>query len=396
MHSWHTLSRRSPSCMKRKRGLVVVRSTVHPKRPPPCDGEWADTVEKLKLTTADSQFYEWKPDLPIHFVQKGESGPSVLLIHGFGVGSYTFNRNMPELSESHRVFACDLLGQAASWPCSQPEKEDALEYSIDTWAEQLASFIRDVIADDKGVYLAGNSLGGLLATTVAYRYPELTRGVILLNATPFWTVPNARALAPLQLGRVPLNKSLTTAIEDNLFSIMKNPSWIQEQLKLVYKDHSMIDPECVELMCAACDHPHAAEAFLSIFLSPRGRVGVGVMVKELCEQGIPVCQMHGNEDPWVKAWWARRLKRQVPSVEYYRVSPAGHVVHDEVPETINKLLADWIAGKERDATCRPLVATGDTLEFTESGQYSTAGVKKAVSVTLADGKALNCFEGLTF
>lgn len=61
----------------------------------------------------------------------------------------------------------------------------------------------------------------------------------------------------------------------------------------VYKDHSMIDPGCVELMCAACDHPHAAEAFLSIFLSPRGRVGVGVMVKELCEQGIPVCQMHG-------------------------------------------------------------------------------------------------------
>lgn len=60
--------------MKRKRGLVVVRTAVHPKRPPPCDGEWADTVEKLKLTTEDSQFYEWKPGVPIHFVQKGESG----------------------------------------------------------------------------------------------------------------------------------------------------------------------------------------------------------------------------------------------------------------------------------------------------------------------------------
>lgn len=106
----------------------------------------------------------------------------MLLIHGFGVGSYTFNRNMPELSESHRVFACDLLGQAASWPCSQPEKEDALEYSIDTWAEQLASFIRDVIADEKGVYLAGNSLGGLLATTVAYRYPEVRIFLVISSA----------------------------------------------------------------------------------------------------------------------------------------------------------------------------------------------------------------------
>lgn len=52
--------------------------------------------------------------------------------------------------------------------------------------------------------------------------------------------------------------------------------------------------------------------------------------------------------------------------------------------------------QERDATCAPLVATGDTLEFTESGQYSTAGTKKTVSVTLADGKALNYVEGLTF
>lgn len=89
------------------------------------------------------------------------------------MGTYTFKRNISELSKSHRVFACDLLGQGASWPCSQPQKEDAVEYSIDTWAEQLASFVRDVIADDRGVYMAGNSLGGLLAVTVGYRYPKV-------------------------------------------------------------------------------------------------------------------------------------------------------------------------------------------------------------------------------
>lgn len=61
----------------------------------------------------------------------------------------------------------------------------------------------------------------------------------------------------------------------------------------VYKDPSMIDPSCVALMCAACDHPHAAEAFLSIFLSPRGKEGMGVMVRALAEQSVPMCQMHG-------------------------------------------------------------------------------------------------------
>ena len=61
----------------------------------------------------------------------------------------------------------------------------------------------------------------------------------------------------------------------------------------VYKDHSMIDPSCVALMCAACDHPHAAEALLRIFLSPCGKEGMGVMARLLAERGVPMCQMHG-------------------------------------------------------------------------------------------------------
>jgi hypothetical protein len=56
----------------------------------------------------------------------------------------------------------------------------------------------------------------------------------------------------------------------------------------------MIDPATVKLMCAACDHPHAAEAFLSIFLSPRGQVGVGVMARELAARGMPMCLFHGS------------------------------------------------------------------------------------------------------
>lgn len=80
---------------------------------------------------------------------------------------------MAELGKHHRVWACDLFGQGASWPTSPPQKEENLSYSIDTWTDQIAAFIRDVISEPGGVYIAGNSLGGLLATTVAYRHPEV-------------------------------------------------------------------------------------------------------------------------------------------------------------------------------------------------------------------------------
>jgi pimeloyl-ACP methyl ester carboxylesterase len=94
------------------------------------------------------------------------------MVHGFGTGTYTFARNVPELGKRHRVFAVDLIGQGASWPCSRPQKGDGLEYSLDSWTDQLACFIRDVVKDDNGVYIAGNSLGGLLALSLAYRHPE--------------------------------------------------------------------------------------------------------------------------------------------------------------------------------------------------------------------------------
>ena len=49
----------------------------------------------------------------------------------------------------------------------------------------------------------------------------------------------------------------------------------------------------------------------------------------------------------MRAWWARRLKRQVPAIEYYSISPAGHCPHHEVPHTVNVLIQEWIRSKVR-------------------------------------------------
>ena len=48
--------------------------TAPPQRKPQCDGEWADAVDTLKLTSSESRFYEWKPGIPIHYVQQGDTG----------------------------------------------------------------------------------------------------------------------------------------------------------------------------------------------------------------------------------------------------------------------------------------------------------------------------------
>lgn len=47
----------------------------------------------------------------IRYFQAGDKGPCLLLLHGFGVGAYHWERNIKELSQSCRVFAVDVLGQ---------------------------------------------------------------------------------------------------------------------------------------------------------------------------------------------------------------------------------------------------------------------------------------------
>lgn len=42
---------------------------------------------------------------------RGETGPAVLLVHGFGGNCEHWRRNVPELAQTSRVFSIDLLGR---------------------------------------------------------------------------------------------------------------------------------------------------------------------------------------------------------------------------------------------------------------------------------------------
>jgi pimeloyl-ACP methyl ester carboxylesterase len=73
---------------------------------------WRDAGERLGGAT--SRWLDWPArNARIHFVAAGSSGPPLLLVHGFGVGGYHFERNLPALARRHRVWAVDLLGQGA-------------------------------------------------------------------------------------------------------------------------------------------------------------------------------------------------------------------------------------------------------------------------------------------
>jgi len=98
--------------------------------PPSAQQQWGVIASpSASVDLEQSEFveaqYPWRWNSSIRWYSAGGSGPVLLLVHGFGVGGYHFERNFAQLSQAgFRVFALDLLGQGGSWPAEQTADPD--------------------------------------------------------------------------------------------------------------------------------------------------------------------------------------------------------------------------------------------------------------------------------
>lgn len=103
----------------------------------------------------------------------GGSGSPVVLLHGWGAESGTFQSVFDSLSSSHQVYALDLPGFGLSE--IPPIAWDALDY-----AKLLSNFL-DKLNIVKAS-LIGHSYGGRISIVIAANEPEKIQKVILVNS----------------------------------------------------------------------------------------------------------------------------------------------------------------------------------------------------------------------
>ena len=99
------------------------------------------------------------------------SGPPLLLIHGIGDSSQTWQDLIPILARNHLVIAPDLLGHGSS---AKPRAD----YSVAAYANGMRDLL-GVLGIDR-VTLVGHSLGGGVAMQFAYQFPERTERLVLI------------------------------------------------------------------------------------------------------------------------------------------------------------------------------------------------------------------------
>ncbi len=291
------------------------------------------TTSLTMMPTVPGVSWQWRNN-SIYYVCAGEpqSGkPPLLLVHGFGASTDHWRKNIAQLQSDFQVWAIDLLGFGRS---AKPKQE----YSGNVWREQLHDFITEVIGQP--TILAGNSLGGYAALTVAAEYPQSTAGLILLNsAGPFSDTDNSAAKSSFNpIGKLVRSVLLQPWASYLLFQYVRRRSIIRKTLKKVYFDSQAVTEQLVEeIYRPSCDRG-AADVFNAVFKTPQGEKVDVLLGKMEC----PLLLLWGEQDPWMNAQAkGAKFRQYFPGVTEHYLQ-AGHCPHDEVPEQVNPLIKNWV------------------------------------------------------
>ena len=283
-----------------------------------------------------NQTWMWRGQA-INYQQSGNTGPALVLIHGFGASVGHWRKNIPALAENHRVFALDLLGFGKS---AKPAPGEPLPYDFDTWGAQVVEFLQQVVGEP--AFLVGNSIGGVVALQAAVMNSEQSKGVVLLDCAlrqisdrKLHTQPPMRRLGRPLLKKVLRNRALVHW----LFAQIARPARIRAVLRTAYGNPDAVTDELIELLLEPAREPGAADVFWAFINNFDGPLPEDLLPQLTC----PALILWGTADPWEPIALGQSLAN-FPSVEaFIPLEGAGHCPQDEIPEVVNGHLQTWVA-----------------------------------------------------
>lgn len=115
-------------------------------------------------------------------------GRPIVLTHGVGSSSATWDGLIEALSSSAAVTTWDLRGHGRSERPSDPAC-----YSRDLALDDLGNVVESAVHPGESAVLVGHSLGGYLSMALAITRPSLVGALVLVASGPGFRDPQARA-----------------------------------------------------------------------------------------------------------------------------------------------------------------------------------------------------------
>ena len=272
----------------------------------------------------------------LHVVQAGpQSGVPVVLLHGFPEFHYGWRKQIPALvEEGCRVIVPDQRGYNLS-----DKPKGVKYYSVDILAKDIIGLV-DALGYEK-VNLVGHDWGGIVAWTLAGKYPERLHRLSIMNA------PHPAVI------RRTLTRDLHQ-MRRSLYAMFFQLPWFPEKI-LSANDfranvralrgsgliHTFTD-EDIEKYREAWSQPGALTSMLNWY---RAAARYPVQIPADTRIKVPTLMMWGMKDFALSHRMARPSMDHVDEGNLILFPEATHWVHLDAAEEVNHYLIDFIFDK---------------------------------------------------
>ncbi|MEE8558988.1 MAG: alpha/beta hydrolase [Myxococcota bacterium] len=300
---------------------------------------WASPEESFKQLTLRAN------GLAFSALEQG-SGPVVLCLHGFPDHARSFRFQLPALAEAgFRAVAPMLRGYE---PSSKPSDDD---YHLVRMAEDVVGWVDDL--GEERVHLVGHDWGALIAYAVCALAPERFQSLTTL------AIPRPRRLFNEAVRKVP--RQLRNSWYILFFQLRGLADFALEArdwafVEKLWRDWSPgweLPADEMAAVKRTLAQPGVKRATLGYYRALFSRNSPAAReTQRLAEMPIPVptLSLTGARDGCMDTRLHDLLmvEGDFPAgVEVVRLEDAGHFLHQEKPEEINRLLLGWL---ERNAT----------------------------------------------
>jgi pimeloyl-ACP methyl ester carboxylesterase len=268
----------------------------------------------------------WLSDGVTYYESAGpDHGKPIILIHGFSVPGFIWDRNFHALAEAgFLVVRYDLFGRGYS---DRPR----MAYDKSLFVRQLADLmdaLKIVQAD-----LVSLSMGGPIAAEFAFRFPKRIRKLAFIDPAGFdLELPFAVKL---------LNVPILGEIMLGLLGLLGTRTLLETMLNDFYSPTQEAKDSFIPRYQEQMRYYGFKRAILSSLR--HGMLDEDLLLfRRLGESSKPVMLVWGREDRTVPFKHSAKFIELVPQTEFHAIDRACHIPHFEKPREINPLLIQFL------------------------------------------------------
>lgn len=262
------------------------------------------------------------------------SGPALLLLHGVGDDSSTWEPVLASLAQRFTVIAPDMLGHGDS------DKPRA-DYSLPAFANGIRDLL--TVLDIDRVTIVGHSFGGGVAMQFAYQYPQFVERLVLVSTGGITTdVSIALRLAAMPLGsealsmlRVPGARPALQLFGRAVGSVLGSTKFGRDAKTAVDKVVALQDPSALSAFART----------LRSVVDARGQF-VTMLDRRYLMESVPVQLIWGEEDFIIPVSHARIGHEAIPGSRLEVFENSGHMPHHDQPDRFVNVVEQFIDSTE--------------------------------------------------